>query len=310
MKKTILSLVSMVFICAMTLTSCAEMSSATDNPVSSDEQLFTPLTLEAITAGTIVVQNPKAGMQYSKNGGTKTAVTSEAISVAVGDKVQFYGTAKSYAGTQIVGGTADVKVYGNIMSLVDATNFATATTLTEAGAFSWLFGAGFPSTNSHLKDASALLLPATALSVNCYNQMFRGCTSLTIAPKLPATTLAANCYFGMLRGCTSLTAAPELPATTLVESCYMYMFRDCTSLTTAPKLPATTLVYNCYSFMFRGCTSLNSVTCLATDISDTDCTYGWLMDVAATGTFTKAASMTGWSSGSDGIPSGWQVANK
>ena len=280
MKKTILSLVSMVFICAMTLTSCAEMSSATDNPVSSDEQLFTPLTLEAITAGTIVVQNPKAGMQYSKNGGTKTAVTSEAISVAVGDKVQFYGTAKSYEGTQIVGGTADVKVYGNIM------------------------------TNSHLKDASSLLLPATALSVNCYNQMFRGCTSLTIAPKLPATTLAANCYLGMFRGCTSLTAAPELPATTLVESCYMYMFRDCTSLTTAPKLPATTLVYNCYSFMFRGCTSLNSVTCLATDISDTDCTYCWLMDVAATGTFTKAASMTGWSSGSDGIPSGWQVANK
>ena len=114
----------------------------------------------------------------------------------------------------------------------------------------------------------------------------------------------------MFEGCTSLTAAPELPAPTLVESCYMNMFRDCTSLTTAPKLPATTLVYNCYSFMFRGCTSLNSVTCLATDISDTDCTYCWLMDVAATGTFTKAASMTGWSSGSDGIPSGWQVANK
>jgi hypothetical protein len=34
----------------------------------------------------------------------------------------------------------------------------------------------------------------------------------------------------MFRGCTSLTVAPELPATTLVNYCYGYMFYGCTSL--------------------------------------------------------------------------------
>lgn len=60
--------------------------------------------------------------------------------------------------------------------------------------------------------------------------------------------------------------------------------------------------------MFNGCTNLNSVTCLATDISATDCTKDWLDGVAATGTFTKAASMTGWTIDSaSGIPTGWTV---
>ncbi|MBR6913120.1 MAG: hypothetical protein IKN34_04850, partial [Treponema sp.] len=54
--------------------------------------LSTPLTLKALTAGTIVVKDPMSGMQYSKNGGAKTAVTSEAIDVAEGDTVAFYGS--------------------------------------------------------------------------------------------------------------------------------------------------------------------------------------------------------------------------
>ena len=37
------------------------------------------------------------------------------------------------------GGTADVKVYGNIMSLVDEKGFAKAKTLTEENAFRRLF---------------------------------------------------------------------------------------------------------------------------------------------------------------------------
>jgi hypothetical protein len=57
--------------------------------------------------------------------------------------------------------------------------------------------------------------------------------------------------------------------------------------------------------MFQYCTNLNSVTCLATDISATNCTEDWLSGVATTGTFTKAASMTSWGSGVSGIPSGW-----
>ena len=280
-----------------------------DNVVDMKE---TPLTLEAKTAGTIVVSSPKSGMQYSKNGGAKTAVTSDPITVAAGETVQFFGdgtSIASYSGTNICGGTADCYIYGNIMSLVDEENFATATELTgDKGAG---FGSLF-SDNSHLYNHSTykLVLPATTLAESCYARMFYNCTHLTTAPELPATTLATGCYYSMFAGCTNLTTAPELPATTLADDCYSGMFASCTNLTTAPALPATTLAEFCYYGMFSYCANLNSVTCLATNISATDATSDWLEGVAATGTFTKAVGMTGWTpNSSSGIPSGWTVVD-
>ena len=156
---------------------------------------------------------------------------------------------------------------------------------------------------------TAPALPATTLASSCYGSMFFGCTSLTSAPELPATTLAFGCYSEMFMGCTSLTQAPELPATTLETMCYKSMFNNCTSLTTAPALPATTLNFMCYSNMFAGCTNLNYIKCLATDISATSCTDGWVSNVASTGTFVKASSMTSWKTGASGIPSEWTVQN-
>ena len=114
----------------------------------------------------------------------------------------------------------------------------------------------------------------------------------------------------MFFNCTSITTAPDLPATTLADRCYREMFYDCTGITTAPILPATTLANYCYQEMFRDCTNLNSITCLATDISATDCTLYWIRGVAESGTFTKAASMNDWTTTYyDGIPSGWTVVN-
>ena len=151
-------------------------------------------------------------------------------------------------------------------------------------------------------------LSAATLANSCYREMFIGCTSLTAAPSLPATSLTDNCYDSMFSGCTSLTTAQTtLPATTLAYSCYYSMFRNCTSLTTAPELPATTLVSRCYRNMFQGCSNLNSITCLATDISASECLNNWVRGVAASGTFTKHPSMTGWPTGNNGIPSGWAV---
>ena len=151
-------------------------------------------------------------------------------------------------------------------------------------------------------------LPATTLVTTCYDSMFINCTSLTTAPSvLPATTLAESCYGSMFSNCTNLTAAPELPATTLEYNCYANMFEGCTSLTAAPELPATTLAESCYSDMFASCTSLSSIKCLATDISAYKCIYNWVNGVAASGTFTKAASMSSWTEGTSGIPSGWTV---
>ena len=180
-------------------------------------------------------------------------------------------------------------------------------------------------------------LPATSLAMDCYRHMFDGCTSLKTTPELPATTLADYCYSGMFYGCTSLKTAPELPATTLANYCYNNMFRgcrslttapsvlpstdvrsncynsmffNCSSLTTAPVLPATTsLAKYCYQSMFMGCTSLNYIKCLATDISATNCTQGWVDGVASTGTFVKNPNMNDWTEGANGIPTGWTIKN-
>ena len=152
------------------------------------------------------------------------------------------------------------------------------------------------------------VLPAKALTTNCYSYMFQGCTSLTTAPELPATTLALNCYYAMFNGCESLTTAPSvLPAKALTTNCYSNMFESCTSLETAPELPAETLVDYCYFSMFYGCSSLNYIKCLATDISATECLRNWVIGVASSGTFVKAASMTSWTTGTSGIPSKWTV---
>lgn len=220
--------------------------------------MLVPLTMEALTAGTIVVDMSGGSltMKYSKNGGDKTTINATTtINVAAGDKVQFYGDGTnntSYNLTRISGGTASVKVYGNVMSLVDEENFATATTL-NTGAFRGLFDG-----NVTLTDASELLLPATTLADNCYCDMFYGCIALTTAPALPATTLA--------------------------EKCYYEMFMECGALTTAPVLPATTLATKCYYGMFWNCSALSSVTCLATDISASRCLTNWLKDAGFSAT--------------------------
>ena len=270
---------------AMCLTSCegtlddvfGEWSRPSGNNSQSNEKpseptmKATPLTLEAITAGTIVVNNPKDGMQYSKNGGAKTAITDNPteIAVAAGDKVAFYGNGTSIStysdGTTStkIGGDGDgfkCKVYGNIMSLVDETGYEGATELTGEYAFCDLFKG-----NTKLTDISDLQLPATTLKHKCYQNLFQGCTSLTNIPEalLPAPTLATYCYSNMFNGCASLTTVPEklLPATTLANACYENMFEGCTSLTNIPEklLPATTLADNCYEDMFNGCTSLTTV---------------------------------------------------
>ena len=170
-----------------------------------------PFTIEAKTAGTIKIANPKSGMKYTKNGGDKTAVTSDAISVAAGDILQFYGNGiMGYGGTtdgastKIEGGTADFYAYGNIMSLLDEDGFATNTdfsTSTDTYTFAFLF---YDNTHLYSHPAKALELPATTLLEGCYYYMFYGCTHLTKAPVLPAATLVKYCYANMFRGCSSL----------------------------------------------------------------------------------------------------------
>ena len=154
---------------------------------------------------------------------------------------------------------------------------------------------------------TAPALPSTHLYMNCYSYMFNGCSSLTTAPELPANILAAHCYEGMFWGCSNLTKAPKLTAITLSEYCYQYMFKNCTGLTSAPELPARKLVGYSYKEMFAGCSNLNYIKCSAVNISQAQCTNNWVSGVSATGTFVKNESMSSWTTGNSGIPSGWTV---
>lgn len=213
------------------------------------------------------------------------------VNVSEGDKVLWKGNAQQTGYYDeddygdVVGSffssTCEFDVKGNVMSLLYGDNFNGETTIENDYEFVYLF-------HDYDEENECLVVNAKDLS-------------------LPAITLADYCYRTMFQSCTSLTTAPELPATTLTNNCYEAMFNGCASLTTAPELPATTLADYCYSGMFYGCTSLNNITCFATDISAINCTWLWVGNVAANGTFTKAASMSSWTTGSDGIPTGWTV---
>lgn len=81
----------------------------------------------------------------------------------------------------------------------------------------------------------------------CYN-MFRECTNLTDISgiELPAMELSVDCYRELLRKCTSLTgAAPKLPAPILVQECYRQMFSEGTKITTITCLATDISALNC-----------------------------------------------------------------
>ena len=177
--------------------------------------------------------------------------------------------------------SAECYVYGNVMSMIDDQEGATAenpkfSTDEEIGAscaFYNLFGNCTKILNHESKE---LVLPATTLASYCYQRMFLGCSSLTKAPELKAEALKDYCYDSMFSYCTSLEEAPEIAAETVARYCCRQMFYRCTSLTKAPVLKAKTLENFCYNNMFMYCEKLGSLTCLATNISAFRCVEAWL----------------------------------
>ena len=303
----------------LTLTATYSGFTTTGN-VTAYQEAFDPskeyLTFNILSAGAIKWTTSRFSAErridYKLNNGEWTSITSttEGVEIIVnaGDKIQFRGNNGTYSDGfsefNSFGGSSLFEVEGNIMSLTEGDYFKNKLSIGTTYTFLALF---IDCTN--LVSAENLILPATRVGDSCYSYMFQGCTSLTTAPALPATTLAERCYEYMFYGCTSLTTAPELPATTLVTFCYNSMFQGCTSLTAAPALPATKLTETCYYRMFENCTSLNYIKCLATSISASNCTYNWVSGVSSTGTFVKNPKMTEWTTGKNGIPSGWTVTN-
>lgn len=169
-----------------------------------------PLTLEAVGDNTqITFTNYSGGViEYRINDGSWTSTTTStpnfSMEVSKGTKVSFRGNNSSYYPSSDASSIACSKpcyAYGNIMSLVNATNFATTTSLTAENTFHSLFQGNTNIINHPSKD---LLLPATTLTTSCYHTMFSGCTGLTRAPVLPAPTLVSTCYNAMFSGCSSL----------------------------------------------------------------------------------------------------------
>lgn len=268
------------------------------------------LTFKALEDGTFGFSGENSNiLSYSlDNGQTWTALASGTSSptVTAGNEIMWKGitTPTTNLGIGSFYSTGNFDVYGNAMSIAYGDNFQGQTTMSDyqfAGLFS-------PCTK--LINAENLVLPSTTLSQGCYEGMFYGCRALVSTPELNAMTLAKWCYENMFYGCSSLVTPPDLPATILADSCYHSMFRGCSSIVNAPVLPAAVVNASSYSDMFYNCTSLQNIICLATDISSHWSTSSWTKNVSATGTFTKAASMSSWTSGIDGIPTGWTVQNQ
>lgn len=253
------------------------------------------LTLEALGTGTLgIITNNSAVTRtifFSVDDGlswTEITTSQDAYSFGnfvAGDKVLIKGNNISYAqvGSQGMPSgvyfteTTPYKVYGNIMSIFYGDYFVDNYELPSGGTYSCagLFSKGL------LIDASNLILPATALTNNCYAFMFYNCSGLTTAPVLPATTLANYCYQSMFNNCYNLTEVPELPATTLTTGCYMNLFTYCRNL--------------------------NYIKAMFTTTPDPGYTYGWVQGVAETGTFVKNSAAQWDVTGNNGIPSGWTV---
>ena len=282
-------------------------------------------------------------IEYSLNNGAWTSITSTAagvmINVSQGDTIRFRGNNATYCNVNFVDdedasyfSLYNCYIYGNIMSLIYSTDYASVTTMTSDNKYA--FRLLFRNCDIYNHPTKELLLPATTLAEGCYYQMFWWCRQLTSIPELPATTLSKDCYAYMFYHCMGLTEVPELPATTLAPGayshmftvcenitsaaelpatilyshCYESMFEGCKKLITPPTLPATTLADYCYSNMFQDCRRLNYIKCMATN-KQTNSTENWVNYIVSSGTFIKNENCDSnfWETGANGIPSGWTV---
>ena len=156
------------------------------------------------------------------------------------------------------------------------------------------------------------LLSTTGVSKGAFNSAFRE-SNILAAPNLPVSkVIPSTCYANMFNRCRDLRIVldMELSADEIGKEACLQMFYLCSSLDETPVLKIKTLNDSCYKNMFKGCSNLNYIKCLATDISATDCTYDWVNGVRSTGTFIKSANMSGWTTGTSGIPAGWTVENE
>lgn len=286
---------------------------------------FDGFKIKAVEDDTKVWFNYDSGIEYSLDfGETWEQYTNKNTKIPLQAKqvLCVRGTRKNYLNVNTTdkwGTPADKPIFrvdnnklcyisGNIMSLLDYKDHL------EESAFQGAFSRGTTQlTYIDIDPEEPLILPIDTLASQCYMRMFHNCTSLTRAPQFKVEVTAYRCCYNMFRKCSGLEdiSLIELPAMTLSVDCYRELFRECSNLkTAAPMLPAPTLVQECYRQMFSS-SKITSITCLATDISATDCLNEWVSNVPSGGIFYKSPDIEAskYPTGSHGIPSGWTVKN-
>lgn len=188
-------------------------------PVGGDDYASKPFTIEVTQASSLVEFRfwmagnvPSRTYLYSINGESASAFTFDSgntqlnLQVSEGDIIEF-AVPSDQNGTGHDGssylhfasnGAIKYKAYGNIMSLCYV-NYINATTIPNDYCFMYLFTG-----NTSLVDVENLVLPATALTRNCYMGMFKGCKKITKSPSLNANSLVYYCYGDMFNGCRLL----------------------------------------------------------------------------------------------------------
>lgn len=230
-------------------------------------------------------------IEYSKNGGAWTSITSSTGgtlvgSVVSGDVVRFRGNNVAYALSDTKYNyfytTATIAISGYLTSLINPDSYKDVYQLEVGHNFERLFY-----DNETIVNAADLKIPSTKLAPYCYAEMF-AYTNITSAPSFPINMKPDGSY-----------------VLSLAEGCCEGMFRDCAYLSSISALYVDTLVQGCFREMFAGCSSLNRVVCMALNPSD-DYTSNWLNGVADQGTFV-CKSTANWESGVSGIPQGWEI---
>ena len=201
-------------------------------------------------------------------------------SVSNGDVIMWKGSSHTINSNGIgtFSSTTNFDVAGNAMSLYYGDNFEGEVSLSGKDyAFKNLF-----SGCTTVIDAENLELPATTLSNNCYQTMFRYAVNLTKVPNaLPATALTSHCYDGMYYQCSGVTSIPShyLSATTLAPACYWAMFQMCSGITSVDfSIPSTdggtpTLAASACTNMFNRCTGLTTPPTLPATTLQPQCYY-------------------------------------
>lgn len=144
---------------------------------------------------------------------------------------------------------------------------------------------------------------------NVYGNIMSLINSSSFAELSSFTAFNRYAFSQLFYGNTGIISAENLilPVKTLEYYVYRQMFYGCTNLIKGPQILAETFAIESCLSMFESCSNLNYIKCLATDITANNCTTNWVNNVSSTGTFVKAASMSGWARGAAGIPNHWTV---